>query len=47
MTIAILYFSGYGHTNTQALAVANGVKSVDASVELIRINENGDITDAQ
>lgn len=47
MTVAILYFSGYGHTNTQAQAVAKGVQSTNAAVELIRIDENGDITEAQ
>lgn len=47
MTVAILYFSGYGHTHTQAEAVIKGVESAGASAQAIRIDENGDISEAQ
>jgi NAD(P)H dehydrogenase (quinone) len=45
--LAIIYFSGYGHTTKQAEAVqkgAGGVAGVDAS--LIAIDKEGNITDA-
>ena len=45
-TIAILYFSGYGHTVKQAEAVAAGVRLAGATPHLIRIPDTGDLTDA-
>ena len=39
--VAVVYHSGYGHTAKQAEAVAKG-----ASADLIAIDANGDITDA-
>ncbi len=45
--VAIVYFSGYGHTKKQAEAVAAGVAATDgASVESIAINAEGDIGEA-
>ena len=45
--VAIIYFSGYGHTVKQAEAVATGAAGVnDVTVTTIRIPENGDISDA-
>lgn len=44
--VAIVYFSGYGHTAKQAEAVKEGVASVaGVAVTDIRINENGDLPD--
>lgn len=40
-SVAVVYHSGYGHTAKQAEAVAKG-----ANADLITINENGEITDA-
>jgi len=40
-SVAVVYHSGYGHTAKQAEAVAKG-----ANADLIAINENGEITDA-
>jgi NAD(P)H dehydrogenase (quinone) len=46
-SVAILYYSGYGHTTKQAEAVAKGVKSIDgASCDLILISKEGSITEA-
>ncbi|MFM2668567.1 flavodoxin family protein [Vibrio mediterranei] len=42
MSVAVVYHSGYGHTEKQAQAVAEGAKGV-----LVEIDENGDLTDAQ
>ncbi|WP_216610641.1 flavodoxin family protein [Vibrio mediterranei] len=42
MSVAVVYHSGYGHTEKQAQAVAEGAKGV-----LVKIDENGDLTDAQ
>ena len=43
-TIAIVYFSGYGHTARQAEAVREGAESVkDSEVSVYRINEAGDL----
>ncbi|MDX2241078.1 MAG: flavodoxin family protein [Leptolyngbyaceae cyanobacterium bins.302] len=36
-TIAIVYFSGFGHTHLMATAVADGVKSTGSQVEVLRI----------
>jgi NAD(P)H dehydrogenase (quinone) len=42
--IAIVYFSGYGHTAKQAQAVRAGAESVTNSVvSVYRINEVGDL----
>ncbi|UZE25983.1 flavodoxin family protein [Pseudomonas sp. B21-056] len=42
--VAIVYFSGYGHTAKQAEAVQRGAASVpDTSVTLLRIDENGNV----
>ncbi|MBV1701615.1 MAG: flavodoxin family protein [Hyphomicrobiales bacterium] len=47
MKIAILYFSGYGHTAKQAEAVHAGAASVAGSeATLYRIDEEGNISDA-
>jgi len=40
--VVVVYHSGYGHTAKQAEAVAKG-----AGAELIAIDANGDITEAQ
>ena len=40
-SVIVVYHSGYGHTTKQAEAVAQGAKA-----DLIAIDENGDITDA-
>jgi len=46
--IAIVFYSGYGHTKKQADAVAAGAASVDgADVHLYQISQEGDLTDAQ
>lgn len=46
--ISILYFSGYGHTAKQAEAVHAGAAGVaGADVESIRIDEHGEISEAQ
>jgi len=45
--VAIVYFSGYGHTQKQAEAVLAGASSVAGTVvELIRIDEQGNLSDA-
>ncbi|GAC1373977.1 MAG: flavodoxin family protein [Aquirhabdus sp.] len=45
--VAIVYFSGYGHTQKQAEAVKAGLVSVAGTiVELIRIDEQGNLSDA-
>lgn len=44
--VAIVYFSGYGHTARQAEAVKQGAASVaGVAVTDFRINENGDLPD--
>ncbi|WBU54378.1 flavodoxin family protein [Paracoccus sp. SCSIO 75233] len=45
-TIAIIYYSGYGHTAKLADAVTEGVRASGASPVVIRIPEDGVITDA-
>ncbi|MDO5621334.1 MAG: flavodoxin family protein [Paracoccus sp. (in: a-proteobacteria)] len=44
--IAIVYFSGYGHTVFAAEAVAAGAREAGAQVDVIRISEDGQIADA-
>ena len=42
--VAIVFFSGYGHTAKQAEAVEQGARSVvGADVTVLRIDENGDL----
>ncbi|RMQ50289.1 Tryptophan repressor binding protein [Pseudomonas cichorii] len=44
--VAIVYFSGYGHTARQAEAVQRGAASVPgASVTMLRIDEQGNLAD--
>jgi multimeric flavodoxin WrbA len=44
--IAIVYFSGYGHTARQAEAVAKGAGSVPgADVSVLRLSDTGDLPD--
>lgn len=42
MSVAVVYHSGYGHTEKQAQAVADGAQAV-----LVKIDENGELTKAQ
>ncbi|WP_228481357.1 flavodoxin family protein [Vibrio fluminensis] len=42
MSVAVVYHSGYGHTEKQAHAVAEGANAV-----LIKIDENGELTEEQ
>lgn len=45
-SIAIVYFSGYGHTEKQAQAVREGAAAVAGStVELLRIDNEGNLPD--
>lgn len=44
--IAIVYFSGYGHTVFAAEAVAAGARDAGAQVDVIRISEDGQITNS-
>ncbi|WP_085318333.1 NAD(P)H-dependent oxidoreductase [Derxia lacustris] len=47
-SIAVVYFSGYGHTAKVAEAVAAGAAQVEgATVELIAVDAEGNLTDAQ
>lgn len=41
--IAIVYFSGYGHTVRQAEAVQRGAEGAGAEVTMIRIPQDGDL----
>jgi NAD(P)H dehydrogenase (quinone) len=46
--VSVVYFSGYGHTEKQAEAVALGAGKVEGTnVELIKIDSEGSLTDAQ
>ncbi|MCH8620928.1 flavodoxin family protein [Undibacterium sp. TS12] len=45
--VAIVYHSGYGHTTKAAEAVQTGVGMGGAEVEMIKIDAEGNITDAQ
>ena len=45
-SIAIVYFSGYGHTVKQAEAVQQGAAGVaGAEVQVFRIDQNGDLSE--
>ncbi len=44
--VAIVYFSGYGHTAKQAEAVADGIRSVGATARVYRLTDQGDLPDA-
>lgn len=44
--IAIVYFSGYGHTAFAADAVAAGAREAGAQVDVIRISADGEIAEA-
>ena len=46
MSVAIVYFSGYGHTAKQAEAVADGVRSAGATARVYRLTDQGDLPDA-
>lgn len=42
--VAIVYFSGYGHTSKQAEAVREGVEHIaDAEIAVYRIDESGEL----
>lgn len=41
--LAVIYHSGYGHTETLAQSIANGAKTEDVNVNLINISELEDI----
>ena len=43
--VAIIYFSGYGHTEKQAQAVLAGVQEAKAPVQLIKIDAEGNLSD--
>lgn len=43
--VAIVYFSGYGHTARQAEAVADGVRSAGSTADVYRLTEQGDLPD--
>jgi NAD(P)H dehydrogenase (quinone) len=45
--VAIVYHSGYGHTTKAAEAVQAGVAANGAAAELILIDAEGNITEAQ
>ncbi len=45
--IAIVYHSGYGHTTKAAEAVQAGATAAGGAAELIRIDAEGNITEAQ
>ena len=45
--IAIVYFSGYGHTTKQAEAVLKGAtQAAGAKAELVVIDKEGNLSDA-
>lgn len=41
--VAIVYFSGYGHTHKQALSVAEGARAAGADVAEYRIDSEGNL----
>lgn len=44
-TIAIVYFSAFGHTHKLATTLAEAITQAEGEPQLIRINDNGDISD--
>jgi NAD(P)H dehydrogenase (quinone) len=44
--IAIVYHSGYGHTHRQAEHVLEGVKAAGAAAHFFKIDEHGDLAEA-
>lgn len=44
-TIAIIYFSGYGHTTKLAEAVQDGATTAGAASKLYRINDRGELSE--
>jgi NAD(P)H dehydrogenase (quinone) len=44
--IAIVYFSGYGHTKKQAEAVAEGARAAGGDVSLLQIDPDGNLPDS-
>lgn len=44
--IAIVFFSGYGHTIKQAQAIADGATQAGATVELVQVDGEGNISDS-
>ncbi len=44
-TIAIVYHSGFGHTEVIAKAVAEGAKTENSTSQLIKIHQDGNITE--
>ncbi len=44
--LAIVYFSGYGHTARQAEALADGARDAGADVTMIRLSDEGLLNDA-
>ena len=45
--VAIVFFTGYGPTIRQAEAVSEGVANTGTSVELVQVDNEGNLTDAQ
>lgn len=45
-TIAVVYFSGYGHTAKAASAIAEGAKAGGATVELFPIDKEGNLSES-
>lgn len=45
--VAIVYHSGYGHTTKAAQAIQSGAVNAGAAAELIAIDGEGNLTDAQ
>lgn len=43
--VAIVYFSGYGHTVKQAEAVRDGAAAAGAQVSLLRLSDQGELPD--
>jgi NAD(P)H dehydrogenase (quinone) len=43
--VAIVYFSGYGHTAKQAEAVAEGIRSAGSTAKVYRLTDHGDLPD--
>ncbi|MGD9638015.1 MAG: flavodoxin family protein [Alphaproteobacteria bacterium] len=45
--IAVVFFSGYGHTKNQAEAVASGAKALNPDVKLYEISKDGNLTEQE